>query len=139
MTRTLSRINDFFPGTLFDELVFPEWNRVQYPAMDTIEKEDHYLIQMDLPGVKQDDIDITFREGILTVSGQTTTEQETHNGLYRYRERKQGNFSRSIRFNKDVNTEEIAANLTDGVLSVYVPKSAASQPKRIPIQYKALE
>lgn len=103
------------------------------PRIDLGETEDEYVLQADLPGMKQEDIDIQFHSGMLLLKGERKLERETHNGYHR-RERTYGAFARSFALGTPVEAEKISATYKDGVLEVHVPKTAAAKPKRIAIQ-----
>ena len=87
-----------------------------------------------MPGVKPEDIDITYEKGMLTVKGQLKDESETAKGQYQLRERRYGAFSRTINLPATVKAEDIQANYQDGVLTLKMPKAEEVKPKRIAIR-----
>ena len=116
MTRTIARINNLFPKTLFNDLVFSDWDKPAWPAMDTLETEDKYLIHMDVPGVKDEDVSVTYDNGVLTISGHMGQDHSSDTGTVYLRERYRGNFSRSVRFKREINPELVDAVVENGIL-----------------------
>lgn len=105
------------------------------PSMDVFEEEGNLIIRAELPGVKQEDVDITVHDRVLTVSGQRREEQEQERGGYYVRERRQGAFSRSVMLPQGVEEDRIRARYEDGVLEVTVEGGAAvREPRRIQIE-----
>lgn len=103
-------------------------------ALDVVEDENEYVVKASLPGVKADDLDITFNKGMLTIRGEIKDESETTKGQYHLRERRYGAFSRSISLPSSVKAEDIQADYHDGVLALKMPKTEEVKPKRIAIQ-----
>jgi len=112
------------------------------PAVDTYETEHAFVIEADLPGLHQENIDVHFEQGTLTLTGRrgpTLPAQE--NGKLRVysSERLSGAFSRSIRLPEYVDGEKIEATYTNGVLTVRVPKSPAALPRKINVAVRGSE
>lgn len=105
------------------------------PHMDMEENENYYLMTIDLPGVKKEDIQINLNGNVLTVSGERKrTETVTDKNGSRREERSFGKFQRSFTLPDTVNAEKIEANLENGVLSLALPKAEAAKPRTIQIQ-----
>ncbi len=105
------------------------------PSMDVLEEDGNLVIRAELPGVKQEDVDIAVHDRVLTISGQRREETETERGGYHVRERRRGAFSRSVMLPQDVDEDGIRARYEDGVLEVTVEGAAAvREPKRIQIE-----
>ena len=105
------------------------------PAIDVVTEDGDLVIKAELPGVKQEDVDITLQDNVLTVSGQRKTEQEEERGGYYVRERQYGSFSRSLTVPEGVDESKIHARYENGVLEVTVEGAAVVQePKRIQIE-----
>jgi HSP20 family protein len=105
------------------------------PAIDVVTEDGNLVLTAELPGVKQDDVDITLHEGVLTISGERKTEQEEERGGYYVRERRYGSFSRSLSVPEGVDESKIHARYENGVLEVTVEGAAVVQePKRIQIE-----
>ena len=105
------------------------------PAIDVATEDGDLVVRAELPGVKQEDVDITLQENVLTVSGQRKTEQEEERGGYYVRERQYGSFSRSLTVPEGVDESKIHARYENGVLEVTVEGAAQVQePKRIQIE-----
>ena len=102
--------------------------------LDVVEDENQYVVKASLPGVKADDLDITFNKGSLTIRGEIKDESETTQGQYHLRERRYGTFSRTITLPTTVKAEDIQADYHDGILELKMPKSEEVKPKRIQIQ-----
>jgi HSP20 family protein len=103
------------------------------PAMDLAETEDAFVLRADLPGVSQEDVNIELEDTVLTVSGERKSEHDDKGeGFYRV-ERAFGAFSRSLTLPKGIDPEAIAAQFTDGVLEVRIPKPEQRKPRRIAI------
>lgn len=101
------------------------------PTADFSETDDAYVIEVDLPGAKRDDIDIEMSERELTISGEFKERERT--GVLRRSTRRTGRFEYRALLPGEVNAESVNATLTDGVLTVNVPKAEAAKPRHIEI------
>jgi HSP20 family protein len=101
------------------------------PLADVEETDDAYVVEIDLPGVKRDDIDIQLNDRQLTVSGEIKEKERA--GVIRRRTRRVGHFHYAVTLPADVDADEVNARLDDGVLTVRVPKSEQAKPRRIEI------
>ena len=104
------------------------------PAVDITERKDAYLVAVDLPGVRIDDLEITFQDGVLTIQGQRqfmadSSEERVHRAESRY-----GAFRRSVMMPTHVRADGIEASTEDGVLRILVPKAAELHAKRIEVR-----
>lgn len=106
------------------------------PSLDVYEIEDAFVVQFDLPGVRANEVDLSFERNTLTVTGQRTSSLRAPNeGELRVflSERPSGSFVRSMRFPQYVEGEKIEASFDDGVLTVSIPKAATAKPRKIAI------
>jgi HSP20 family protein len=136
----VSEINRMFDDMLSNQARQPrgrqsteitEWA----PAIDVVTDDGNLVLTAELPGVKQEDVNITLHEGVLTISGERKTEQEEERGGYYVRERRYGSFSRSLSVPEGVDESKIHARYENGVLEVTVEGAAVVQePKRIQIE-----
>ena len=105
------------------------------PAVDVLTKDDDLVIRAELPGLKQEDVDITLQNGVLTISGEHKADQEEERGGYHVRERRYGSFRRSMTLPEGTDESKVDARFEDGVLEVTVEGAAREQaPKRIEIE-----
>ena len=102
------------------------------PAADLFETRTQFILSIELPGLCRSDVEIAFANNTLTVSGQRPAEAPCER--YQQFERPQGRFSRHFQFGVAVDQDQISAELTDGVLTVVVPKAAAPAAKHIDIE-----
>jgi len=110
------------------------------PRVDLREHDQEFVLVADLPGLNQDDINISVENNVLTLQGQRTVEHEAQNGqngYAHYRERASGTFCRRFTLGTAVDADTITATYKAGVLEVHIPKTAAAQPKRIAVQSAA--
>lgn len=103
------------------------------PRFDIREDEECFVIQADMPGLKEADIDISLTGNRLCIRGQREEEQREESRSYAMRERSFGSFSRDFTLPQTIDAEHIEARMQDGVLEVQVPKRAESKPKKIPL------
>lgn len=101
------------------------------PLADFTETDDAYQIEVEVPGVKRDDINIEVMDRELVISGEYKERERT--GLLRRSTRRVGRFEHRTLLPGDFNADGINATLSDGVLTVTVPKAEASKPRRIEI------
>jgi len=104
------------------------------PLLDVRETAEEYLVMVDLPGVKSEDVTIEVNEQVLTVSG---SRPAAETGEAQNVERPYGSFSRSLTLPTGVDSDSIGADYTDGVLTLHIPKPAAAKPKKIAISASA--
>ena len=106
-----------------------------YPRVDLQEHDQEFVLVADLPGMKEDDFNISVQDNVLTLEGKRTFEHvENGNGRYHYSERASGTFCRRFLLSTAVNAEQITATYKHGVLEVHLPQAAEAQPKRIAVQ-----
>ena len=105
------------------------------PASDASSDDEAYRIKLELPGVSEDDIDLTVDGGVLTVKGEKRIEREEKGETWYVTERQVGRFVRSFRLPEDADADKVDAVLKDGVLSVTLPRRApkAEGSKRVSI------
>ncbi|MDO8578993.1 MAG: Hsp20/alpha crystallin family protein [Dehalococcoidales bacterium] len=106
------------------------------PALDIFEKDDRFVVKAELPGMKEDDIDVSVVGDTLTIKGEKKTEEEIDEEDYYHMERTYGSFLRSISLPSNVNADKIEAKYEDGVLEVSLPKIAEVKPKRVKVATK---
>ena len=99
------------------------------PATEASGGKDAYAINMELPGVAEDDIDLTVDDGVVTVRGEKKTETEKKGDTWFFSERQYGAFRRSFRLPADADAGRVSAEMKDGVLKITVPKKAQAQPE----------
>jgi HSP20 family protein len=103
------------------------------PALDIAERTDAYLVTVELPGVKLDDLEITLEDGLLTIQGERQFTSESSEQQYHRVERSSGAFRRSITLPAHVMADAVEASIEDGVLRILVPKADEAKPKRIQV------
>ncbi|HZA16956.1 MAG TPA: Hsp20/alpha crystallin family protein [Pseudonocardiaceae bacterium] len=101
------------------------------PAADVEETADAYVVELELPGIKREDVSVEFGGGELTVAGEAKERERV--GFLRTRTRLVGRFDYRVSLPADVEEDRVSASLSDGVLTVRVPKNEKSRPRRIPI------
>ncbi|HFU77365.1 MAG TPA: Hsp20/alpha crystallin family protein [Epsilonproteobacteria bacterium] len=106
------------------------------PMVNTREGEFAYHVELDLPGIKKEDIEITTEDNILTISGERKHKDEVKEDDYYRVESVYGKFSRSFTLPEKIDVENIHAESSDGVLEVIIPKLKVeeSKPKKIEIK-----
>ena len=99
------------------------------PATEASSGENAYDISMELPGVSEDDIELSVNEGVISVRGEKKTQEEKKGDTWYFSERQYGAFSRSFRLPDDADGAKATASMKDGVLHVSVPKKTPEQAK----------
>ncbi len=121
----------------FDRLMGRAFSRDTWmPALDVREADDRYEVTVDLPGLEPKDVNVTFEDGMLTISGKRQFESEDKGDTWHRLERGFGTFARSIRLPQTADTGKIEAAFDKGVLTVTVPKTEQAKPKTIKVQSK---
>lgn len=103
------------------------------PAMDLVEQEDEVVVKVDLPGLDRDDVSVEVRDGVLTISGERSSEERDERDDYVRVERAVGRFSRQVQLPEGVDPQEIEASFDRGVLELRIPKPKTHEPHRIEI------
>lgn len=107
------------------------------PRLDIAEADDHYRVQLDLPGVSADDIHIDVEDDALIIRGERHVERDPSGPKFLRSERAWGSFQRSVMLPKAIDRDAISAEYVDGVLSVTLPKRAEVKPRRIQINARS--
>jgi HSP20 family protein len=103
------------------------------PALDLVEEKDHLVVKADLPGMRKEDIHVSFQDNLLTIRGERKYETEKKETNYHHRERVYGSFVRSIELPCRVDANKVTANFRDGVLHVTLSKSEEAKTKEIEV------
>jgi HSP20 family protein len=101
------------------------------PAADVEETAEAYLVELEVPGVEREDVSVEFGGGELAVSGEVKERERV--GFLRSRTRPVGRFDYRVSLPADVQDDQVTASLSDGVLTVRVPKTEKARRRRIPI------
>jgi HSP20 family protein len=123
------------PFRLMDELLRSSsgnGNRVSgfAPPVDVHETEEEYLVKIDLPGVKSEDVNVEVNDNVLSIAGSRVADET---GTAQLVERPYGTFTRTLTLPQGVDSDSIEAGYHDGVLELRIPKPAERKPKKITI------
>ena len=143
MTNALSRnrLREMLPGNwgdidaLVEQFFGPGGSRgVQafYVPASVWDDEGCYHVELDVPGVVRDHVELTYEKGTLRITTERPAPEESRTGLVD--ERRYGKVTRTVTLPESIDPESIAAELTNGVLQVTVSKKPEAQPKRIEIK-----
>ena len=129
--RLQNEINQLFDydytgnGGLFDRTVSP--------ALDVAEDSDSFTVYMDLPGVEEDDVDVSIASNVLTIKGSKELPEIGEESKVYRQEEWEGSFQRTLSLPQTVDTQKVSAKLTNGVLRVELPKREEVKPKQIKV------
>ena len=107
------------------------WNG--YPTVDIYDNDENIVITAELPGIDKTDIVIDVKDGVLTLKGERSFDNEVKEEKYYCRERTFGKFQRAFRLPADVDPEKINADYKDGILKIDIPKPEEQKPKKITV------
>jgi len=110
-----------------------EGRPVYMPPADVIEHDDAIVVTIDMPGVDEQSLDVKVEENVLSVTGRTSVADPQGYELL-HRDYEPGHFERSFTLSSELDREGIKAQLKHGVLSLTLPKSQDTQPKRIKVE-----
>lgn len=107
------------------------WN----PAVDVRETDQELALELELPGIKPEEVELTAENGVLTIRGEKRSERKEGDESSRYHmvERSYGSFTRSFQLPQGIDETKIEADYNNGILSIHIPKTALPQPRRIEI------
>lgn len=137
---TTKRNRDLFPvmTSLFDDFFSNAFSEEQSEdnkmmPMDICEREKEFVVRANLPGIKKEDIKVSVHDNELIIEGKQNTEKKEENqNVYRY-ERYKGNYRRVVSLPDVCDTENVKANLNDGVLTLVIPKKEPLPAKEIKV------
>ncbi|MNJ96639.1 Spore protein SP21 [compost metagenome] len=104
------------------------------PATEILENAENYLLSIDVPGIKKENIQIEFVDNTLTISGERTNTRSAEDAKVRRLERSYGHFKRSFALPRTVNSQKIEAHYENGVLELLIPKAQEAQARKIEVQ-----
>lgn len=126
---------------LFDAFINPfegsEMRSTLSPRLDVAETKNKYEIKAELPGLDEKDINLSYDDGLLTISGEKKAETEEKEKGYYLKECSYGSFSRSVRLPDNISEDKIEAKFKKGVLTIDVPKKDPTPAKTRKIAIKA--
>ncbi len=122
----------FIYGGTSDDGLASTW----LPPVDIVERENEYAVNVELPGVKKEDVKITLKDDVLTIHGEKKQEKETEDKNCRRSERAYGSFQRSFTLPTSVKSDKIEASYDHGILTITLPKAEESKPKEIEVKVK---
>ncbi len=123
-------------NAFFGKPIAEESEGIWIPVIDIEEDNENFIVSAELPGLKKEDVKISVRGNLLTISGERKQEAETKNKTYHRVERMYGKFSRTISLPSDVDVNKIKAVYKDGVLHITLPKPETMKPKEIEVEIK---
>ena len=104
--------------------------------IDMYQTPNEVMIKATLPGIKPDDVDITITGDTLSIKGETKVEEEIKREDYIYHERRYGSFNRTLALPGGLQTDKVAADFEDGILTLTIPKAEEVKPRQIKIKAK---
>ncbi len=141
--------DDFFDFPVWDDRAMQKAQKKLYGRhasnmmkTDVQEHEDHYEVDIDLPGFKKDELSLELKDGYLVISaakGMDKDEKEKGSGKFVRRERYEGSMSRSFYVGEDMKQEDIHAKYESGVLKLSIPKLEQQKPQIEEKKYIAIE
>ena len=126
-------VTDFFGNAAAAPSFFQRLATGTYPPLNVWEQGDNLFAEAELPGLKQEDLEVTVVGNELTLSGKRVATEEANTSYHR-RERVMGEFSRSLRLPFDIDASQVEATLANGVLTVKLPKAQSARPIKVEVR-----
>ena len=123
-----SFFNNGLPSRLMND------SEAWFPAVDIKREDGVYLIDMEVPGFKPEEIDVEAHDNILTIQGERESESDASEGDFIRRERRYGKFVRRFNLPAGASSDDINAQVKDGVLHIRVPDGQAASPRKISVE-----
>jgi len=123
--------DDAFGSVVRGDSRLSMWNR--YPTVDIYDNDENIIIKAELPGIDKKAIVVDVKDGVLTLKGERSFNNEIKEEKYFCRERTFGKFERVFRLPADVDPEKISAAYKDGILKINIPKPEEQRPKQIAV------
>ena len=123
--------DDAFGSVVRGDRRLSMWNR--FPTVDIYDNDKNIIIKAELPGIDKKDIVIDVKDGVLTLKGERSFDNEVREEKYYCGERTFGKFERVFRLPADIDAEKISADYKDGILKIDIPKPEEQQPKQITV------
>lgn len=105
----------------------------QYPPVNVYQQDEDYLLVVELPGMRADEVELTVSGGILTMKGMRRDPEGIADDRFRRRERFRGPWQRSLSLPEGIEEERLSAEFANGILKIRLPKAEASKSRQIPI------
>jgi HSP20 family protein len=105
-----------------------------FPAVNIYDDGESYLLRAELPGMSQDDLDISAKEDEIIIRGERQLEKPEEDANYHRREREGGGFRRAVTLPKPINNTKVQATYDQGILEIRAPRSERATPKKIQVQ-----
>jgi HSP20 family protein len=119
---------------MFDDFYGGAFGRTWVPAVDIYETPEHEVVlKAELPDMKREDINVTFENNVLTLTGERKFHDEARKDSYQRMERHYGSFSRSFTLPATIDAARISASYKDGVLTIRLPQREEAKPKQITV------
>ncbi len=136
LNRTNGFVPTFNPFAEMERLLHAATNKsapeAWVPSVDVVESSDGLVLSCDLPGVKQEQIELNFDNGVLTITAERE-EPKAEGALYHVAERRWGRYERSFKLPSQFDGEKVTARYADGVLTIALPKREEAKPRKIAI------
>ena len=130
MDRLFEDFMEKFPAR--SELGAQIWN----PEIDVRETRTEIVVEAEIPGIDQKDVNVSIKDNVLTLKGEKKMEKEENEANYYRAERTYGSFMRSFSLPTLVVADKVGAKYRNGVLTVTLPKADEVKPKEIPVEVK---
>ena len=129
-------LQDFWQGNTLPSQFRANKAAIQMPQIEVSETDEAYLVEADLPGLTEDEVDVNLADGLLTIRGEKKLEEDKKEKGVQYTERSYGMFRRTLQVPTDVKEEDIKAEFKNGVLHLELPKSAEKNQNSRRIEIK---
>jgi len=129
------RVNRLFDGRFFSPVWLSEESGLRdwAPVVDIYDHDEKIVVKAELPGVDKKDIHVDVKDGVMTLRGERSFENEVKEGNYHRKERAFGKFHRSFTLPEGLDPDKVEADYKDGVLKIEIPKPEEKKPKKITI------
>lgn len=141
LRQQLDRLFDDFasgwraPGRALQTSLWRGWGGV--PAADIVEKDNAFVVTLDMPGMDEKDIEVKVMDGAISIRGEKTEEIKEEKEHYRLSERRHGSFSRTFPLPPSVDPDQISASYEKGTLKLTLPKTEQARKKQRKVEVKA--
>lgn len=130
-----NKINEDFMSQEYDEFLNPKWIDIfesklttNYPRLNIQELSDEYKIEIELPGIKKEDVNLKLKDDYLIISGNKYVMKEEEKNKYRRIERRSGAFYRAISVPRDADKDRVSAKLENGILTINLNRLKGQLP-----------